>query len=80
MNFTFRNKRVSGLLTVVPRHVAYFEDEVANYAFPPKSSLKLQKMFGLKSHRYLTDESVTGSDLALHGIRHLLEAGTVRPE
>jgi 3-oxoacyl-[acyl-carrier-protein] synthase-3 len=80
MNFTFRNKKVSGLLTVVPRHVAYFEDEIPNYAFPPKSSLKLQKMFGLKSHRYLTDESVTGSDLALHGIRHLLEAGTIRPE
>jgi len=80
MNFTFKDKRISGILTVVPRHVAYFKDEISNYAFPERSSLKLQKLLGLESHRYLTDDSVTGSDMALHGIRHLMESGVLRPE
>jgi 3-oxoacyl-[acyl-carrier-protein] synthase-3 len=80
MNFIFDNKQITGLLTVVPKHVAYFEEEVPNYDFPPKSSLKLQKLLGLKSHRYLTDDQVTGSDMALHGIRHLIETEVIRPE
>src|ERR1019366_833806 len=80
MNFTFKDKQITGILTVVPKHLAYFKDEIPNYDFPERSSLKLQKLLGLESHRYLTDDSVTGSDMALHGIRHLMETGLLRPE
>lgn len=80
MNFTFKDKQITGILTVVPKHLAYFKDEISNYAFSERSSLKLQKLLGLVSHRYLTDDSVTGSDMALYGIRHLIETGLLRPE
>ena len=49
MNFHFKDKRVTGIVTVVPKNVAYFRDEIQNYAFPERSSLKLQKMLGLGS-------------------------------
>jgi 3-oxoacyl-[acyl-carrier-protein] synthase-3 len=77
MNFIFKDKQITGLLTVVPSHVAYFEDEIPNYSFPAKSSLKLQKMLGLKSHRYLTDDRVTGCDMAVHGIQYLVDTGVL---
>jgi len=80
MNFTFKDKQITGILTVVPKHLAYFKDEIANYDFPERSSLKLQKLLGLESHRYLTDDSVTGSDMALYGIRHLIETGVLRAD
>ena len=79
MNVTFHDKRITGILTVVPKHVAYFADEIANYDFPERSSLKLQKLLGLESHRYLVDDSITGSDMALHGIRHWSEPGILPP-
>ena len=80
MKAIFNDKQITGLLTVVPKHVAYFEDEIGNYAFPEKSSLKLQKLLGLRSHRYLNDDSITGSDMAVHGIRHLIDTGVLRRE
>jgi 3-oxoacyl-[acyl-carrier-protein] synthase III len=80
MKSIFRGKQISGTLTVVPKEIAYFRDEIPNFAFPPQSSMKLQKMLGLASHRYLTRDGVTGSDLALHGIRHLIETGAIHPE
>jgi 3-oxoacyl-[acyl-carrier-protein] synthase III len=80
MNLHFKDKRITGIVTVVPKNLAYFRDEIHNYAFPERSSLKLQKLLGLESHRYLTDDSVTGSDMALQGIRHLINGGVIRPE
>lgn len=80
MNFTFQDKAITGILTVVPKHVAYFADEIANYDFPERSSLKLQKLLGLESHRYLVDDRVTGSDMALRGIRYLIETGELLPQ
>jgi 3-oxoacyl-[acyl-carrier-protein] synthase-3 len=79
MNFTFKDKQITGILTVVPKHLAYFKDEIGNYSFSERSSLKLQKLLGLESHRYLIDDSVTGSDMALHGIRYLVENGILDP-
>jgi 3-oxoacyl-[acyl-carrier-protein] synthase-3 len=80
MNYTFAGKQITGLLTVVPKNVARFSDEIPNYAFPPESSRKLQKMLGLDTHRYLEDDNVTGSDLALRGIRHLIDRGLLQVE
>src|SRR5579863_3349384 len=80
MNVTFKDKQITGILTVVPRHLAYFKDEIGNYNFPERSSQKLQKLLGLESHRYLIDESITGSDMALHGIRYLIESGVLDPQ
>jgi 3-oxoacyl-[acyl-carrier-protein] synthase-3 len=80
MNLTFTGKQITGFVTVIPKNVASFSDEIPNYAFPPASSRKLQKLLGLETHRYLADESVTGSDLALHGIRHLIGRSLLRPE
>lgn len=80
MNLSFRNKRIAGVVTVVPKDVFYFSDEIANYNFPRASSLKLQKMLGLESHRYLRDENATGSDMGLAGIRYLFDRGLVNKE
>jgi len=52
MNFTFTGKQITGFVTVVPKNVVSFTDEIPNYAFPPASSRKLQKMLGLETHEH----------------------------
>lgn len=71
MRTIFKNKKISGVLGVLPYTEIAFEDEVNNYNFPPKQTLRLQKIMGYKTHRVVKDTTST-SDLCIAGIEHIL--------
>lgn len=72
MNFTFNGKRIASILGVLPENEIYFEDEVGNYSFPAKQTLRLKKVMGYEKHRISKDTS-TVSDYAIAGINHMLK-------
>jgi len=75
----FHGKQVTGLLSVLPETSVAFEDEVDNYTFPAKQTLRLQKVMGFKRHS-IVKETTAASDLAAAGLAHLLEKGWLRKE
>jgi 3-oxoacyl-[acyl-carrier-protein] synthase-3 len=78
MNFTFRGKRLSGLLTIVPANEASFLEEMKNFSFPIHRSLKLKEVMGYDRHR-LVEAGVCVSDLAVYGLEHLFAQGLLDP-
>jgi len=79
MRFTFHDKKISGLLLVLPAHEQSFLDDMKNFDFPESRSVKLMKVMGYDKHR-LVDEGVCSSDLVIHGLRHLFQSSAVAPE
>lgn len=74
MHFSFRNKSIRGLLAVVPEREISFVEEMSNFNFPVKRSLKLKEIMGYDKHR-LVDGPVCVSDLAVHGMEFLFSQG-----
>jgi 3-oxoacyl-[acyl-carrier-protein] synthase-3 len=79
MRFTFRRKRISGLLTVLPAGERSFIEEMKNFNFPEARSLKLKEVMGYDKRR-LVDPGVCVSDLAVFGLRHLFARELLAPE
>lgn len=79
MKIVFHNKRITGLLSVLPAASVAFEDEVGNYTFPAKQTLRLQKVMGFKRHS-IVRETTAASDLAAAGLEYLFEKGWLRKE
>jgi 3-oxoacyl-[acyl-carrier-protein] synthase-3 len=79
VNFVFSNRRISGLLAIVPANERSFVDEMSNFNFPPARSLKLKQVMGYDKHR-LVDGPVCASDLACFGMQHLFQNGLLHPE
>src|SRR3954453_1358257 len=74
MNLTFSNRRITGLLAIVPANERSFVDEMANFDFPPARSLKLKKVMGYDKHR-LVEGDACASDLACFGLESLFRDG-----
>lgn len=72
MQTTFYGKKISSILGVLPEQEVFFEDEVGNYSFPEKQTLRLKRVMGYKKHRISKKES-SASDFAIYGLRHMLE-------
>lgn len=68
----FQNKRITSILGVLPETVGYFDDEVDNYSFPVKQTMRLKKIMGYNQHRLAKDTS-TVSDFAVFGLNYMLE-------
>jgi len=79
MNFTFRRKRISGILTVVPANERSFVEEMKNFNFPEARSLKLKEVMGYDKRR-LVEPHVCISDLAVFGLQHLFERGWLKQD
>jgi 3-oxoacyl-[acyl-carrier-protein] synthase-3 len=79
MNFTFRRKRISGLLVVVPANEYSFVEEMKNFNFPEARSMKLKEVMGYDKHR-LVGDGVCVSDLAVFGLQHLFNRGLLKPD
>jgi 3-oxoacyl-[acyl-carrier-protein] synthase III len=79
VKFTFRKKRISGMLAVVPARERTFLEEMSNFNFPESRSLKLKEVMGYDRRR-LVEPGVCVSDLAVFGLRHLFERGLLQPE
>ncbi len=72
MLLEFKNAKISGVLTIVPKNVVKFDDEVENYTFSPKQTMKLKKIMGYDERR-IAPEGVCTSDLCEYGIKYLFE-------
>ena len=79
MKTIFRKKKISGLLSVLPSTTVKFEDEINNYTFPPKQTLRLQKVMGYKQHAIVKKTTAT-SDLCLVGLEYILQKGWLKNE
>lgn len=79
MNLRFRGKKITGMLSVVPKNCVRFEDEIENYGFSKEKSLGLQKLMGYQERRIVA-ENECGSDLVLHGLEHLMGTGGIAKE
>ena len=79
MNFTFRRKRISGILTVLPAREQSFVEDMKSFNFPEARSLKLKEVMGYDKHR-IVEPGVCVSDLAVFGLEHLFKNGLLRPD
>ena len=79
MRLRFFDKKISGVLLVLPRREQTFLDDMKNFDFPEARSLKLKKVMGYDRHR-LVEDGVCSSDLVSYGLRTLFDSGDLRPE
>lgn len=74
MRAILKNIRMRGLLATVPSSVSYFKDEIKQFPFPEKTSIRLGKVMGFKEHR-ITDKKTTVCDLASYSLDYLFKKG-----
>ncbi len=79
MNLLFKDKKITGILTVLPAHENRFDDEVGQYNFSAAKSLKLKLTMGYNKRRVVEGETCV-SDLCIHGLNYLLETGKLQKE
>lgn len=79
MKLTFNNKKIDGILTVLPEQEVLFDDEVENYSFPVKQTMRLKKVMGFEKHRIVKPETAS-SDLCAEGLSYLLEQKIIAKE
>lgn len=79
MDFIFKNKKISGILTILPKKVVTFEEEMSNYNFSPAKSMKLKLAMGYKEHR-LAKEGQCSSDFCIHGLQYLFDNGMLQKD
>jgi 3-oxoacyl-[acyl-carrier-protein] synthase-3 len=72
MDLLFRNKKITGILSIIPHKVVSFEEEMANYNFSPAKSKKLALVMGYKQHRIALDNQ-TSSDFCIYGLKYLFD-------
>lgn len=74
---SFKNKTISAIYTVLPKHEVDFMDEAGNYAFSEAQMRKLKKVMGFDTRR-VAMEGETVSDYAVYGIKKMLEEGVFK--
>lgn len=79
METVFKGKKITSMLGILPETISYFDDEVENYSFPAKQTMRLKKVMGYKQHRLAKDSS-TVSDFAVYGLIHMLENGWIKKD
>lgn len=79
MRLKFHNKKISGILTVAPTNISFFDDEINNYEFSFESSMKLKATMGYNSHR-IFDDSLCVSDIAVKAFNYLFNSGKVEKD
>ncbi len=72
MQTIFREKKISSILGILPETVGYFDDEVGNYSFPAKQTMRLKKVMGFEKHR-LSKTGTTVFDFASYGLRYMFQ-------
>lgn len=76
MNFTFSNRKITSILSVIPRNESSFEDEIPNYPFPSGNSMKLKRVMGYDKHR-IVENGVCISDLCVFGLKKLFDENII---
>ena len=76
---SFKGKKITSMLGILPETIGYFDDEVDNYSFPAKQTMRLKKVMGYNQHR-LAKETSTVSDFAVYGLNYMLENKWIQKE
>ena len=79
MKLNFANKKITGILTILPENEIKFEDEIENYSFSRNQSARLKMIMGYDKRRVI-NEGTTVSDLCCHGLNYLMESKYVNKE
>ena len=79
MNFKFNNKKITGILSVVPKNTVKFEEEIDNYNFSKKQSMKLKEIMGYSEHR-IAEKNTCVSDLCVFGLKYLFNKGLLKKD
>lgn len=79
MDFVFKNKRISGILTILPKKVVKFEEEMGNYSFSPAKCMKLKLAMGYKEHR-IAEPGQCSSDFCKFGLQYLFDNDLLKKE
>ncbi|MCG8410350.1 MAG: ketoacyl-ACP synthase III [Bacteroidales bacterium] len=79
MNFVYEKKKITGVLTVLPKKEILFDDELENYNFSKAQSMKLKLAMGYNKHR-IVENNTTVSDLAVYGLNYLFETSALDKE
>ena len=51
MDLVFKNKKITGILTILPKKIVKFEDEMSNYG-SQQLNVRVKLAMGYKEHRY----------------------------
>lgn len=79
MNLKFKNKKITGILTVIPESEINFDDEVENYNFTKSQSMKLKLIMGFNKRRVVKTGTTT-SDLCIFGLNYLFNNNLLKKE
>jgi len=72
MHLTFKNKKITGVLSVLPENEIRFSEEIGNYNFTEKQSVKLGKIMGYGTQRIVNSNTCV-SDLCVFGMNYLFD-------
>ena len=70
MKFRFEQKKISGILTVIPKEEKSFDDEVNQYGASEKRMARLKQVMGFDRHRVVKPGTCM-SDLSVFGMETL---------
>ena len=79
MNLKFKNKKITGILSILPEKEIRFEDELDNYNFSRSQSMKLKLIMGYDRRR-VVEKGTAASDICVFGLSYLLEKGYLKKE
>ncbi len=79
MNLKFYNKKITGILTVLPKNEVKFDDEIENYNFSRSQSMKLKLIMGYDKRR-IVKKGTTSSDLCVFGMNYLFENNLLKKD
>lgn len=79
MIFEYRNKKITGLLTIVPKNIRTFDEEMENYKADKARNKRLKMVMGYEQHR-MFDDDVCVSDIAVFGMEYLFKEGLLKKD
>lgn len=79
MKTVFKGKRISGIIGVLPQSEIKFDDELENYNFPVKQTLRLKKIMGYEKHRIVKNTTST-ADLCIYGLNYMLQKDLIHKD
>jgi 3-oxoacyl-[acyl-carrier-protein] synthase-3 len=79
MKLIFKNKKITGIISILPKNKVYFKDEMKNYNFSKNQSLKLSKIMGYSSRR-IVKKKTSVSELCIFGLNYLFKKNLLKKE
>lgn len=79
MKFKFKNKKISAIITVIPKNEISFDDESANFRYTPKQMKRLKEVMGFDKRR-VAAKGTTFSDMAVFGLEKLFSEGLLHKD